>query len=277
MSLRSERFEADIAKTGVGAVIVALLLFPVYWMANASLQSHVALLSPHPPLFPTAPIFSGYANALATQGWNIATSLGVASATTAFSLILAAPFAYALTEYRLRWTALLVLMMLMVQMIPNIVMANALYTIFAKLGLLNSYLGLVMADSTVCVPFSVLILRAFMASLPRGLTEAGLVDGAGYWQIFLEIILPISRNGLVTAAMFSFLFAWSDFMFALTLVTTQKAVPVTLGIYQYIGAHDTDWNSVMATAVIASAPPILLLLLGQGAITAGLTGGAVKE
>ena len=277
MSARAPSLETELAKTGIGGAIIALLLFPVYWMVNASFQPHAALLALQPPLFPDPPILTGYVNAFRTQGANILTSIAIASATTILSLTLAAPFAYALVNFRIRGTMFLVFLMLVVQMIPNIVMANALYAIFAKLGLLNTYAGLVMADSTVAVPFSILILRAFMASLPRSLTEAALVDGAGYWQAFLQIILPISRNGLITAGIFSFLFAWSDFMFALTMVTTQKSVPITLGIYQYIGAHDTDWNSVMATAVIASAPPILLLLFGQNYVTAGLTGGAVKE
>jgi multiple sugar transport system permease protein len=162
-------------------------------------------------------------------------------------------------------------------MLPHVVMANALYAIYARIGLLNSYWGLILADSTMGVPFAILILRAFMVSLPPSLVEAALCDGAGHWGAFFRIILPLSRNGLITAGLFCFLFAWSDFIFALTMETKQKIVPITLGIYQYIGTHQTDWNAIMATAVLASIPPIVLLLFGQRRITAGLMGGAVKE
>jgi multiple sugar transport system permease protein len=114
-------------------------------------------------------------------------------------------------------------------------------------------------------------------SLPPSLVEAALCDGTGHWGAFLRIILPLSRNGLITAGLFCFLFAWSDFIFALTMGTKAKIVPITLGIYQYIGTFGTDWNAIMATAVLASIPPIVLLLFGQRYISAGLTSGAVKE
>jgi multiple sugar transport system permease protein len=201
----------------------------------------------------------------------------VASAAALLSLFVAAPCAYALVVFRMRWTTFFILLMLLAQMLPHIVMANALYAIYARLGLLDTYYGLILTDSTMGVPFAILILRAFMAGLPRTLFEAALCDGLGYWGVFFRIVLPLSRNGLITSGLFCFLFAWSDFIFALTLSTRQKIVPITFGIYDFIGTHGTDWNAIMATAVMASIPPIALLLFGQKYITAGLIGGAVKE
>ena len=127
------------------------------------------------------------------------------------------------------------------------------------LGLLNSYTGLILADSTMGIPFAILILRAFMVSLPRTLVEAALCDGAGHWGAFFRIILPLSRNALITSGLFCFLFAWSDFIFALTMGTKPKVVPITLGIYKFIGVEMTSWNEIMATSVLASIPPIVLL------------------
>ena len=264
-------------KTALGVLIVGVILFPLYWMANASLQPHEALLAPSPSWFPNPLIIDNYMAVLATQGHNIFVSCVVAGGAALLSLIIAAPCAYGLVVFHMRWTTLLVLLLLLAQMLPHVVMANALYAIYARVGLLNSYSGLILADSTMGVPFAILILRAFMASLPRTLIEAALCDGAGHWAVFLRIILPLSRNGLITSGLFCFLFAWSDFVFALTMETRQKIVPITLGIYQYIGTHQTDWNAIMATAVLASIPPIVLLLLGQRRIAAGLTGGAIKE
>ena len=266
-----------LLKTASGCAILTLLLFPLYWMANASLQPHEALLGASPSWFPNPLITENYVNVLGTQGHNIIVSCIVAGGAAILSLLVATPCAYALVVFRMRWTTLFMLLLLLAQMIPHVVMANALYAIYARIGLLNSYVGLILANSTMGVPFAILILRAFMVSLPRSLVEAALCDGTGHWGAFFRIVLPLSRNGLITSAVFCFLFAWSDFIFALTMETKQKIVPITLGIYQYIGTHQTDWNAIMATAVLASIPPILLLLIGQRRITAGLTGGAVKE
>ncbi len=269
--------ERDWLRVAAGCLIVAVLLFPRYWMTNASLQPREALLAPSPSWFPLPILLDNYREVFGTQARNIVTSCIIAGATALVSLIVAAPCAYALAIFRMRWTTLFVLGLLVAQMIPHVVMANALYAIFARLGFLNTYYGLVLADSTMGVPFAILILRAFMVSLPRTLVEAALCDGTGYWGAFFRIILPLSRNGLITSGLFCFLFAWSDFIFALTMSTKQKIVPITLGIYQFIGTHGTDWNAIMATAVLASIPPIALLLFGQRFITAGLIGGAVKD
>lgn len=268
---------SDRLRVTAGSAIVALMLFPLYWMANASLQPRSAMLAATPRWLPLPPMMDGYAAAFASQASHIFTSAGIALAAALLSLVIAAPCAYALAIFRLRLMTLLVLALLVAQMIPHIVMANALYAIYARMGLLDSHLGLVLADSTMGVPFAILILRAFMVSLPRSLVEAALCDGTGYWGAFYHVVLPLSRNGLVTAGLFCFLFAWSDFIFALTLGTKHKVVPITLGIYDFIGTHGTDWNAIMATAVMASIPPIALLVLGQKYITAGLVGGAVKE
>jgi multiple sugar transport system permease protein len=159
-------------------------------------------------------------------------------------------------------------------------MANALYRIFLPLGLLNTLQGLVLADSTLAVPFAVLILRAFMISIPRELIEAARIDGAGQLRTLVSIVLPTSRNALVTAGLFAFLFAWGDFLFASTLnLGADHGTPISVGLYSFIGAgtNTTSWNSVMATGVLASAPVAVLLVIAQRYIAAGMTSGAVKD
>jgi multiple sugar transport system permease protein len=267
----------DLSKTVIGLIIVGLLLFPLYWMVNASFQPRTALLAAEPSWFPIPPILEGYQNAFATQGGSILTSCFLSASAALLSLIIAAPCAFALVTFRMRWATSFIFILLLVQMIPNIVMANSLYTVFARAGWLNTWQALILADTCHSCPFAILLIRAFMVTLPRTLTEAALVDGASYWGAFLRVILPLSRNGLVTAGLFCFLFAWSDFLYALTLSTKQKILPITLSLYRFMGNHGTDWTSVMATAVLASIPPIVLLLVGQRQIAAGLMGGAVKE
>jgi multiple sugar transport system permease protein len=115
-----------------------------------------------------------------------------------------------------------------------------------------------------------------MMSLPTSVIEAAAVDGAGAVRTFVSIVLPMCRNAIVSAGLFTFLFTWGDFLFALTLTTTRAVQPVTLGLFMYIGAYVNDWSSVMATAVMASLPAIVLLVVAQRYVAAGMTAGAVK-
>nr|WP_246465310.1 carbohydrate ABC transporter permease [Ruania alkalisoli] len=250
------------------------MLFPVYWMINASLQPSGNTLNAD--LIPLQPSLDNYARAISEQGANLVTSLIIALGTVVFSLALAAPASFALAQFRFRWVGLALLAILISQMIPGIVIANALYSAYEGLGLLNSIPGLILANSTSAIPFAILIMRSFMLGVPSAIIEAARVDGAGLVRSFLWIVVPVSRNAIITAGLFTFLFAWSDFLFALTLTTTDEIRPVTLGIYQYLGTQVQNWGAVMATAVLSATPAIVLLVAAQKYIAAGATGGAVK-
>jgi multiple sugar transport system permease protein len=271
---RHGRGQGGIGHTIVGVLILAVFLFPVYWMLNVSLQHSSGAVAT--PWLPTDVSLHGYSKALHDQGGHLLTSLEIALGTVAFSLLVAAPAAYALAHFRVRGANVVLLVILISQMIPGIVVANALYSAYSDLGLLNSVWGLILADSTLGIPFAMLILRAFMVTLPRSIMEAALVDGAGPVRVFVSVVLPLCRNAIITAALFSFLFAWGDFLFALTLTTTEDVRPVTLGLYTYIGAFVADWSSVMATAMMASLPAVVLLVVAQRYVAAGTTAGAVK-
>jgi multiple sugar transport system permease protein len=260
--------------TIVGIVLLALMLFPVYWMVNVSLQGGGT--AANSSFFPTEITFDGYARAFEDQTGNLVTSMIVALGAVAVSLVIATPAAYALSRFRLRGMGIFLFVLLLAQMIPGIVIANSLYTLFNDLGLLNTYVGLILANATHGIPFAILIMSAFMRSIPPALTEAARVDGAGHFRAFWSIIVPVSKNSLITAGLFSFLFAWSDFMFGLTLTTGADIKPITLGIYDYLQGNVQSWGPVMASAVISSVPAIVLLVLAQRYIAAGALGGAVK-
>jgi multiple sugar transport system permease protein len=268
------RGRGGIGHTIVGIVILAVMLFPVYWMLNVSLQHSSGAVAT--PWLPTDISFHGYSKALHDQGGHLLTSLEIAIGSVIFSLLIAAPAAWALAHFKVRGAGVVLLVILISQMIPNIVVANALYSSYSNLGLLNSIPGLILADSSLGIPFAMLILRAFMLTIPRSLVEAAQVDGAGPIRVFVSIVLPLCRNAIITAALFCFLFAWGDFLFALTLTTTEDVRPVTLGLYTYIGAFVADWSSVMATAMMASVPAVVLLVIAQRYVAAGTTTGAVK-
>jgi multiple sugar transport system permease protein len=272
--IRQRRPGKGWLNTVIGIVILAVLLFPLYWMVNVSLQPSGSAVGT--PWLPIHLSFHGYSTALSQQGRNLATSLIVALGSVVFSLVIATPAAYALAQFKIRGANVFLFGILISQMIPGIVIANALYTAYNDIGLLNSIPGLILADSTAGIPFAILIVRAFMTNIPQSVIEAGRVDGAGHIRAFVSIVLPMSRNALITASLFTFLFAWADFLFALTLTTTENVRPVTLGLYTYIGTYINDWSSVMATAVLASIPAIVLLIVAQRYVAAGTTSGAVK-
>nr|WP_250901130.1 carbohydrate ABC transporter permease [Curtobacterium flaccumfaciens] len=250
------------------------MLFPVYWMINISLQPAGSAIEA--AWFPINAQLGGYAQAIADQGGALVTSLVIALGSVVVSLLIATPASYALAQFKVKGINAVLFGILISQMIPGIVVANALYAAYNDLGLLNTVPGLILADSTAGVPFAILIMRAFMQNIPPSIIEAAKVDGAGNFRAFRSVVVPISANALITAGLFTFLFTWSDFLFALTLTTTEDVRPITLGIYNYIGTFTADWSTVMATAVMASIPAIVLLLVAQKFIAAGATGGAVK-
>ena len=265
------------ANTAIGVLVLAVMLFPLYWMINASLLPPTDLIKPTPTWLPIHGTLDGYRNALGSQGGHLLTSVYVALGTVALTLLVAVPAAYGLAQLGAPLGRPLLFGLLVAQMIPGIVMANAFYVAANELFLLNSPLALILADSTLCVPFAVLILHAQLRGIPAQIREAAQLDGAGALRTLLSVILPVARNAVITAALFSFLFAWADFLFAVTLTTRDSAAPITVGIYRFIGAHISDWNSVMATGVLASLPVAALLVVAQRYVAAGITSGSVKD
>ncbi|MCO5995815.1 carbohydrate ABC transporter permease [Actinoallomurus rhizosphaericola] len=271
------RHHRSVRTTVIGVVLTAIMLFPVYWMLNVSLTPQQDMRKNPPDLIPLHPTFEGYKAVLNDQMPYLLTSLLIGLGTVVLTLLLAAPAGYALAKLRPRGGGALSIVLLIAQMIPGIVMAMGFYGIFLNLGLMNTWWGLIVADSTIAVPFGVMIFTAFMSGIPDELLAAAGIDGAGTLRTFWSVVLPVSRNALVTVSLFSFLWAWSDFVFANTLDTGGRLRPITLGIYRYIGNNNQEWNAIMATAVVASIPAALLLVLAQRYVAAGVTAGAVKD
>ena len=264
-------------RTALGVVLTAIMLFPVYWMVNVSFTRTSDLRRDPPLWFPVRPTLDGYQAVFRDQLPALGTSLLVGVGCVALTLVIAAPAGYALALLRMPARGLISFLLLVAQMIPAVAMAIGFYAIYVRLGLLNTLPGLIVADATIAVPFAVLLFTAFMAGIPRELLQAARIDGAGTWRVFTSIVLPISRNSMITVSLFAFLWAWSDFIFASTLNRNGDLIPITLGIYQYIGNNTTTWNSIMATAVVASIPAAVLLVVAQRYVAAGVTAGAVKD
>jgi multiple sugar transport system permease protein len=264
-------------KTAIGILLTAVMLFPVYWMINVSFTPDQDMLKSPPSLFPVSATLVGYRQVIAQQFPYLGTSLLVGLGTVALTLALTAPAGYALAKLRPRGGGAVTFALLVAQMIPGVIMAMGFYAIYLSVGATNTVWGLIVADSTIAVPFGVMIFTAFMSGIPGEVLQAARVDGAGQWRTFRSVVLPLSRNAIVTVSLFAFLWAWSDFIFASTVDSGGGLQPITLGIYHYIGNNDQQWNAIMATAVVASVPAAVLLVIAQKYVSAGVTAGAVKD
>jgi len=267
------------ARSLVGLTMLLLFLFPVYWMISTSLKDGSEILTYPPHWFPSSPTLASYTDrVLHNLSFlrYLRNSAIVGIGTTIVSLALAAPAAYALARFRIRGRLLVLLLSMTTLFFPGVMLALPLFVIFSKLGLINSYLGLIIANSALNVPLSVVILRPAFLSVPRELTEAAQIDGCTRWSAFVRIVLPLTRPGLATAGIFSFLGGWNDLVFALSFATRDSYQPVTAGIWSYISNTRTDWSTAMAYSTLAMVPTLIVFIFAQRFIVSGLISGSVK-
>ena len=280
MNVKRSRFvRRGYPRTIVATVFVMVYLFPVYWMVTTSLKSRIDIFATPPKLIPIPPDFTSYINEVIHNPVLITVFLNsviISFGTMLLTLLLAIPGAYGLARLKLRGSGLMLLMLLIGQLLPSIVIAGPLFVIFSRLGLLNSHIGLILADTTFTLPFSVIILRPFFMAVPNELEAAAKVDGCTQLGVLWRIVLPYVRPGLITVAAFAFLIAWGEFVFALSL-NTKTNQPVTVALNKFIGQYGTQWNDLMAVSTVVALPIMVVFASLQRFIVGGLTTGAVKE
>ncbi len=261
----------------VGVSVFAVLLFPIYWTVCVALENDPDPLVTAPRLLPSNPVFSNFVSAFNVEHGDILTSLIVSCAAVGVGLLVAIPAAFALRRFRVRYTAIVIGVLLVTQMVPSISLSIAFYTLFNDIHVLDSYGSLILADSTYVVPLMVLLLRAFLESVPTELMEAARLDGAGELRCMMSVVVPMSVPGIITASLFGFLGAWGDFVFGLTLNAGSSVQPMTLGLYRFFTQYSTaSWGPIMATVVLAAVPAALILSVGMRWVRSGLRAGALQ-
>jgi multiple sugar transport system permease protein len=267
-------------KTAIATVIVGILLFPVYWMLLTSLRTEAEAARTPPQLLPTHVNLNAYRLAVFDNPdvrHAIVNSLIISVGTMLLTLLLAVPAAYILARKGVRGVGFALLILLVAQLLPGIAVATPLFVIFRHLDLLNTYFGLILANGTLTVPFAILVLRPFFLRIPRELEQAALVDGCKPLGAFLRITLPVARSGVVTVAVLAFLFTWGEFLFGLSLTTTNDIQPLTVALASFSSSTGTPWSQVMAVATVVAIPIVLLFIALQRFIVGGLTVGGIKE
>jgi len=261
--------------TALTVAILVVYLFPVFLMVSASFQPEAT--SANMQWIPTSPSLGGYADVFASGGLErLRVSVIVSLGSVVLTLLVATPAAYALSRLRSKAVSVSLVLLLLAQMIPSIVLANSFYAMFNTWGILNTYIGLIFANATAGIPFAVILMRSFMLRLDHEIVEASTIDGLGPIGSFLRIVVPLSRNAIITAAVFTFLFAWGDLLFGLTLVTKSDMYPVTVFIYALTNSQFNTWASVMAASLVASIPALVVIFAAQRYVKAGIATGAAR-
>lgn len=264
---------------GVGFIIFVILMFPLYWMLVTSLKTQVEIFQVPTPLWPKNLTFEAFQSQFSETSSTMKgfkNSFLIAFSAMAISTILSIPAAYGLARFKFNSKKLLILFFLMMQMLPSTLILTPLYIMFSKLGLLNNYLAPILADATLGIPFSIIILRTYFLSIPKELDEAAAIDGCNPVTSFFKIMLPIAKPGVIVAAVFSFVYAWGDLIYGITFMTDPNMRPITSNIYNYVQQYQTLWNATMAFGLVAIFPIVLIFIFMQKYIVSGLTNGAVK-
>lgn len=261
-----------------GAVVWA---FPVYWMLNSAFLDTVTLQRTTPTFLPFSGSLDNFATVLDDAGFlrALGISLAVTLITVAAAIVIAFLGALAISRFRFRGRRSFVLALLLIQMLPAEGLFIAQYKMMSSVGLLNNVLGLALLYTAAVVPFTVWMLRGFVAGVPIELEEAAMVDGLSRSKAFLRITFPLLAPGLVASGVYAFLQAWNEFTVALVVMTEEQSrtLPLWLrGFVQASATRETDWGQVMAASTVVAVPVIIFFLIVQGRMSSGLVGGAVK-
>jgi len=263
----------------LGAGFVVFYLFPVYWMVTASIKTQADIRAIPPQLAPLRPDFSTWGERIFGDPRvlnYIGNSFAVALGTMLLTVLLSAPAAYALASLPLRGKQVLMMLSLSSLMFPAIMLATPLFMIFSRLKLTDSLFGLALADTTLALPYAIVLLRPIFAAIPTEIGEAALIDGCNRFRAFVRVILPLAIPGVSTVAVIAFLWGWGDLVFALTLTGDESKRVVTTGLWGFFGANTSDWNGAMAFSTLAMIPPLVVFLFSQHKVTAGSVAGGVK-
>lgn len=270
----------NVILCGVSVLLLCLLLFPVYWIVVTSLKTEQEIFQIPPTFWPKVLNLKSYAAQVETGDFNMfrsfANSFLISVGATLISVVLAVPASYGIAKYRFKGKKLVLLGFLVTQMLPVAVLLTPMFILFRNMHLYNTPWAAMLADATIGIPFSVLILKNYFASIPGELEEAARIDGCNRFGAFRRVLIPIAKPGIMVCAIFSFLYAWGDLAYGMTFIIDQEKRPITAGIFNFMGQYGTKWSYLTAFAVVTIIPVALIFIFMQKYIISGMTSGAVK-
>lgn len=264
----------------LSVALLCVLLFPLFWILMTSLKTEQEIFRIPPTIIPEKLNLASYAAQVETGDFNMfqsfANSFIISIGATVISVILAVPASYGIAKYRFRGRKVMLLGFLVTQMLPVAVLLTPMFILFRGMNLYNTAGAAILADATIGIPFSILILKNYFASIPKDLEEAAYIDGCNRFSAFIRVLIPIAKPGVMVCAIFSFLYAWGDLAYGMTFIIDQQKRPITAGIFNFMGQYGTKWSYLTAFAVVTIIPVALIFIFMQKYIISGMTSGAVK-
>lgn len=272
------KFSEKLFYYGLLSFFSIFAIFPLYWMVASSIRPYAEVYQTPPLLFTVNLDFTAYKTVLTLTPfikmfWN---SLYISIITTLICTVFSAMAGHSLARMRFKGKKLITRGVLIAYIFPQILLVLPLYVMLVRFGLGNSHFGLILTYMTFSFPFCVWMLTAYFLTIPEDLEEAAYIDGASKFRVFTTIILPLSKPGLAAAAIFTFIHAWNEFLYALVFLNSDKKATLAVGIYRLLFGEIFDWQAILASSTMMVFPILIIYLFLQKYIVAGLTAGATK-
>jgi N,N'-diacetylchitobiose transport system permease protein len=262
----------------LGLLVLAVMVFPVYWMVATAFKPGQQILSYTPQWIPTSPTLSNFRDAIDQPFfWHaVKNSLIIVTSVVALSVVLAFLASLALAKFNFYGRKAFIVLILGVQMVPLAALIIPLYILMSRLGQIDKLTGVIAMYLTFVLPFTVWTMRGFLLGIPKELEEAAMVDGATRFGAFVRVLLPLVGPGLVATSIFAFIQAWNEFLIAYVFLHTPEKQTLMVWLASFTTLRGTDWGPLMAGATLSALPVVVFFLLVQRRIAFGLTAGAVR-
>ena len=274
--MRARMTWGNLGKTVAVAALLLFTLFPIYFMLTTAFNKTAT--SGTDSLLPSSITLDHFKEIFQTGhfGTYLMNSAVVTVATVVLSGALALLGAVAIARFRFRFRTTMLVLILVVQMLPAEALVIPLFLQMKDWRMLNSLAGLALVYIAFSLPFAIWNLQGFVGAVPRELEEAAYLDGCGWWRMFRSVLLPLTVPGLIATSAFSFVMAWEEFTFAMTFLTENEHLTVGIGLKTFFGQHVNDWGGLMAASTVVTFPVVLIFVIAQRRLGAGLVSGAVK-
>ena len=261
------------------ALIISLLVvFPVYWLLNTSLQPNENVFALPPAFIPGINPITAYAEYIIKSNFFLwfRNAFVVSACATIISTVVSLPAGFALSKFHFRGRVLAIFTILFTQMLPGVLLIIPIYIIFVRAGLVNTLAGLTIVYIALTIPIGVWFLKGFFDSIPNEVMESARLDGCNTMSLLARVMIPLITPGIVATATWTFIIAWDEYLFVYTMIDSSNLWTLSVGLSSYIGQFDTPWNQIMSGAVLTTLPVGILFMFFQRYMVSGLTSGAVK-
>jgi ABC-type glycerol-3-phosphate transport system permease component len=263
------------------ALIVFVVAFPLFWMISTSFKPKTEIYVTPPTLLPMTWTLQNYIDLfwITKFGYYYRNSIIVALSATLLAITVGSLAAYSLSRFRFLGFALYLRIILFTYMLPSVLLMIPLYVLAVDVGLQDTLLGLIIANSTSALPFTIWLLRSYFATIPIELEEAAMIDGSGRFGAFRQVVLPLALPGIIATGLFAFTSAWNEFLYALVFINTDDLRTLPVGLNSWIGGGDSQmdvWSMLLAAAVLTTAPVLVFYGLVQRHLVVDLSAGGTK-